>query len=146
MRWRYKYINIFVLMIIIFSVLPSSISFAQVDDEVIKEIQVMFKEAFIYIKLLGTIIAVITLAVCGIMWFKANPQEKAELTQRIGVYIIGAVLLYGGITISGVIINAFDKSLGQYVCPVADPDEKTETSTPNNNEPQSSDPDSSNNN
>lgn len=75
-------------------------------------------ETYKYLLLLGSIIMVVSLAVYGIMWFLATPQQKAVLKDKVAVYIIGALLLYGGTTITIWVVSILMKGLGNYLCPV----------------------------
>ncbi len=52
-----------------------------------------------YLQVIGSIVAVIILAVYGVQWFLASPQEKAVLKEKAWSYVIGAVLVFGGATL-----------------------------------------------
>jgi hypothetical protein len=53
------------------------------------------------LQMLGGAIAVLILAVYGIKWFFASPQEKATLQSNAWLYVVGALLIYGGPIIMG---------------------------------------------
>lgn len=49
-----------------------------------------------YLQIIGSIAAVIILALYGVKWFLASPQQKAILKEQAWSYVIGAVLVFGG--------------------------------------------------
>jgi type IV secretory pathway VirB2 component (pilin) len=55
----------------------------------------------------GSIVAVVILAIYGVQWFLASPQQKAILKEKAFAYIIGAALVFGGATIMGWIGDTF---------------------------------------
>ncbi len=54
-------------------------------------------------QVVGMAFAVIMLAVLGIKYVVASPNEKAEYKKGMTIYVIGAVLLFGASIIIGVI-------------------------------------------
>jgi type IV secretory pathway VirB2 component (pilin) len=57
------------------------------------------------IQTVGTLVAIITLLVLGIRYLFATAQEKAELKGLAPKYVIGAVLLFGGVNLVAIIYN-----------------------------------------
>ncbi len=60
-----------------------------------------------YIQIIGAIAAVLILAIYGIQWFLASPQQKAILKEKAWAYVIGAVLVFGGATVMVWIAKTF---------------------------------------
>lgn len=58
------------------------------------------------IQVVGTGIAVIMLIVIGIKYLMASADEKAQLKGQLTLYIIGAILLFAGSNIFGIIARA----------------------------------------
>lgn len=67
--------------------------------------------AYRIMTIIGAVLAVAVLAVFGIRWFLANPRQKADLMEKVWVYIIGAILVFGGATITKVILDAIKSML-----------------------------------
>lgn len=55
------------------------------------------------IQVVGSFIAIIMLIYIGIMYMKESPAGKAETKGRLLPYFIGAILLFGGSNLMGVI-------------------------------------------
>ncbi|MGE5329491.1 MAG: hypothetical protein ACM3KR_08285 [Deltaproteobacteria bacterium] len=68
-----------------------------------------------YMQLAGVAIMIIVLAVFGITWFLASAKQRADLKRGIPVYLIGVVLLFGGMFFGQIVINMLQ---GLYFCPV----------------------------
>lgn len=61
-------------------------------------------------QVIGVAVAVIMLIVLAIKYISASPEGKAEIKKSAYVYIIGAVLLFGGVFILN-IIQSFSEGL-----------------------------------
>lgn len=61
-------------------------------------------------QVIGVAVAVIMLIVLAIKYISASPEGKGEIKKTAGVYIIGAVLLFGGVFILN-IIQSFSEGL-----------------------------------
>lgn len=59
------------------------------------------------LRLFGSIAAVVIMAIYGIQWFLAAPNDKAKLKDSFWGYFIGAVFVFGGAQIMGWIAAAF---------------------------------------
>ncbi len=59
-----------------------------------------------YAKVAGMIIAVVILAVYGIQWFIASPQQKAILKEKMWAYVIGAAFVFAAATLLGWLADA----------------------------------------
>lgn len=77
-------------------------------------------EAFKYVWVIGTIVAVVVLAMYGMAWITASPQQKAVLKEKVSVYLIGAILLYGGASITVWIVSMLLGAFGGDMLPVPD--------------------------
>lgn len=80
----------------------SGIAFAA--DE-LDELTKLGGEALRYLQLAGSIIAIGVLVVYGIRWFMASASEKATLKGQAWVYLIGALLVFGGTFVAKNIIE-----------------------------------------
>ena len=58
------------------------------------------------IQVIGVAVAVIMLVVLAIKYISAAPSEKADIKKSAFVYIIGALLLFGGVALLNVIQSA----------------------------------------
>ncbi|MGE5329492.1 MAG: hypothetical protein ACM3KR_08290 [Deltaproteobacteria bacterium] len=65
-----------------------------------------------YVWSIGAVAAVIVLAVYGIQWLMASPQQKAMLKEKLWAYVIGAVLIFGATSIMSIIAGTITKSFG----------------------------------
>ena len=65
-----------------------------------------------YIWIAGVVLSVLILALFGIKWFMATPQEKAILQDRAWSYVIGSVLVFGGMSLMGWVAEAMSKVFG----------------------------------
>ena len=102
-----------VIMLIIIMILPSK-SFC-IDTGAYKDIyEANGEEGSLFEKggkILGIVqvagigIAAIMLAVIGIRFFMASPQEKADIKEKLTPYVIGAVLLFGATSILSLIVK-----------------------------------------
>jgi len=63
---------------------------------------------FKYLQIAGVVLAVIVLALYGVQWFLATPQQKAILQDKAWSYVIGAILIFGGMTIIGLLAQTFN--------------------------------------
>ena len=61
-------------------------------------------------QVIGVAVAVIMLIVLAIKYISASPEGKAEIKKSAYVYILGAVLLFGGVFILN-IIQSFSEGL-----------------------------------
>lgn len=57
------------------------------------------------VQLVGSIIAVSMLIVLGIKYMTAAPDGKAEVKKQAIIYIVGAILLFGSVSIVEIIKN-----------------------------------------
>lgn len=57
------------------------------------------------VQVVGSFVAIIMLIYIGIMYMKESPSGKAETKGRLLPYFIGAILLFGGSNLIGVIAN-----------------------------------------
>ena len=62
-------------------------------------------EAYRWIEIAGVSIAVVVIAIYGIKWFLASPQDKAVLKSKLWVYIIGMILLICGANLAAIVLN-----------------------------------------
>jgi len=62
-------------------------------------------EGYRWIQIGGVSIAVVIIAVYGIKWFFASPQDKATLRSNLWVYVIGMILLLGGAGIAEIVLT-----------------------------------------
>lgn len=60
------------------------------------------------IQVVGISVAVIMLVILAIKYLSAAPSEKAEIKKSAIIYVVGAILLFGGAWILGMIQNASD--------------------------------------
>ncbi len=60
------------------------------------------------VRTIGEAIAVIMLLVVGIKYILGSVEEKAEYKQSMWPYILGAILIFTGAALTGVIYNAFN--------------------------------------
>ena len=57
-------------------------------------------------QVIGVAVAVIILVILAIKYISAAPSEKGEIKKSAFVYIIGALLLFGGVAVLRIIQNA----------------------------------------
>lgn len=55
----------------------------------------------------GVIVVVILTAVLGIRMMLANPEEKSKIKQAYEPLLVGAVIIFGGITIWKILVDVF---------------------------------------
>ena len=60
------------------------------------------------IQVVGVAVAVIMLVVLAIKYVAAAPSEKADIKKSAYIYVVGAILLFGGVWILGMIQGAAD--------------------------------------
>ena len=60
------------------------------------------------IRVLGESIAVTTLAIVGIRYIMGSVEEKAEYKQTMWIYIIAAILLFGGSALTQIIYDIYN--------------------------------------
>ena len=60
------------------------------------------------IQVVGVAVAVIMLVVLAIKYVAAAPSEKADIKNSAYIYVVGAILLFGGVWILGMIQGAAD--------------------------------------
>lgn len=58
------------------------------------------------VQVVGVAVAVIMLVVLAIKYISAAPSEKADIKKSAFIYIIGALLLFGGVALLNIIQNA----------------------------------------
>lgn len=58
------------------------------------------------VQIIGVAVAVIMLVVLAIKYLSAAPGEKAEIKKSAFIYVIGALLLFGGVAFLQIIQNA----------------------------------------
>ncbi|MGE5473276.1 MAG: hypothetical protein ACM3UU_03530 [Ignavibacteriales bacterium] len=106
----------FLIYLFIFSALlfqTSGIVFAAGElDDVTK----VGAEALGYIQIAGSIFAIGVLVVYGIRWFMANSSERASLKSQAWVYLVGALLIFGGTFVAKNIIEFVAGAI--YISPV----------------------------
>lgn len=66
---------------------------------------------FRYLQIIGSIVAVVILAVYGIQWFLASPQQKAILKEKAWSYVIGAILIFGSSALIGLLADLVTKNV-----------------------------------
>lgn len=117
-----KSIWIYIILTIIISVsLFNTVSFAD-NTDLTDDIKKTAGEGYRYLLVIGSIVAVVAVAIYGINWFMADsPQQKAALKEKMSIYIIGAILVFGGASVAVWIMSIFVGTLGDYVIPVKKP-------------------------
>jgi len=110
-KGRLLIIELFLFLILILQ--TSGIIFAVDEFEQVTKIG---GEAVRYLKIAGSIFALAILAVYGIRWFMASAQEKATLKSQALIYIIGALLVFGGVYIAEKVIPVVVNLI--YISPV----------------------------
>ncbi len=116
------------LLVIIFFItaLPLNVSMAKLGDEqgdlsdedlgvtagstdLDSEIYEIAGTGLRYLKIIGSIAALVVLAIYGILWFISGPREKAALKEKLGTYLLGALLLFMGAQIAVWVIDAVEQ-------------------------------------
>lgn len=116
-EWMFKSLQVCIMIIIILFVLLTRVSAtSKINPNDFKDIsKVTITEdgavarmggAIIYIvQYVGYTIAVFVLLGIGIKYMMSSPNEKADLKARLIPYTIGAVILFGGVTVISVIYD-----------------------------------------
>lgn len=78
---------------------PGSVNESAIDNDAQTGMKGIAGALLRYLQVFGSIAAVLIIAVYGVQWFLASPQEKAALKEKAWSYVIGAVLVFGGATI-----------------------------------------------
>lgn len=60
------------------------------------------------VRTFGQAISVVILAIVGIRYIMGSIEEKAEYKQTMWVYIVAAVLIFGGSTLTQIIFDMFN--------------------------------------
>ena len=58
------------------------------------------------VRAIGTALAVIIIMIIGIKYILGSVEERAQYKQTVMPYIIGAILLFGGAQVTGIIYDA----------------------------------------
>ena len=61
------------------------------------------------VRAVGTALAVLILTIIGIKYILGSVEERAQYKQTMMPYIIGAILLFGGSQVTGIIYDAVHK-------------------------------------
>lgn len=86
---------------------PNKLTERKINGEAEKGITGITGALLKYMNIIGCIAAVLILAVYGVKWFMATPQQKAILKEQAWSYIIGSVLVFGGATLMVWIATTF---------------------------------------
>ena len=119
MKQGAKTTALFAAILFVSTVFLCSVSFAtepaapQLTDDIYK----VAGEALIYLRTIGSIIAIIAMGLYGVGWLIANPRQKAALKEKVSGYIIGAVLLFGGMSITVWVVDIL-QGISDTACPV----------------------------
>lgn len=107
-----KFLTIFTIISIIIVIMLSTISFAEdinpSEYESIynpisaSEVDTLFQKVLGIIQVIGIGIAVIVLSLIGVQYMTGSIQEKAKAKERLILFVIGAILLFGGTTIMSI--------------------------------------------
>ena len=62
-----------------------------------------------FIRLIGSIISVVALIVIGIKFMLGGVEQKAEYKKRMLPYIVGMILLFGGVNLLSIIYGVVSK-------------------------------------
>lgn len=79
-----------------------------INESKIDELKPMFETMLGFIRVIGSAISVIIIAVIGIKYMYSSIEEKAAYKQTILYYIIGAVLIFSTVNIMAILYNAFN--------------------------------------
>ncbi len=60
------------------------------------------------VRALGTAISILMLMIVGIKYIMGSVEEKAEYKQTMWPYIVGALLIFGGSSVTSIIYNIFN--------------------------------------
>jgi len=63
-----------------------------------------------WLLVIGAMAMVVVLAIYGLQWLTASPQQKAVLKEKAWSFLIGAILVFGGATILTAIVGAIGKA------------------------------------
>ncbi len=61
------------------------------------------------VRTFGQALSVVILAVVGIKYIMGSIEEKAEYKQTMWIYIVAAILIFGGSTLAQIIFEMFNK-------------------------------------
>ncbi len=78
-------------------------------------------EAYRYLRVIASVVAVVALTVYGVMWYMADARQKASLKEKAWVYLIGVILAFGGLALAAWIIGAVMGVIGDHYIPVKGP-------------------------
>lgn len=62
-----------------------------------------------FIRLIGSIVSVVALIVIGIKFMLGGVEQKAEYKKRMLPYIVGMILLFGGVNLLSIIYGVVSK-------------------------------------
>ena len=108
-----KAVVIFVVLLIIFA---STSTFASsnlteginISKDKANEVSDIGNKIFGLVTSIGIICSVVALALLGIKYMLSSVEEKAEYKKTFGVYIVGAMLVFGVSTFAKIIYNFSD--------------------------------------
>ena len=118
---RYKSMAIILLVVLIIGIFPI---YSNASDPVSNpnyykpktltkenagELNVMAGVILGAVNIVGTIIAIISVAIIGFRYLMGSLEEKAQYKETMGPYIIGAIMLFSGTTLVNVIYQIASK-------------------------------------
>ncbi len=106
-------------LILVLTLVMGTASLAEENVELPEELNKAAGEGYRYIQVIGSVIAVAILVFYGVSWIIATPDQKAALKEKVGVYIIGAILLYAGASITVWFIDMLAGAFGHDLSPFA---------------------------
>jgi len=85
---------------------PGEISETALESTTTDKVNLMTGSLMRYLLVIGAMAMVVVMAVYGVQWLTASPQQKAVLKEKAWSYLIGAILIFGGASIMAIIANA----------------------------------------
>lgn len=113
MKKKYKVLYIFLILILVLSL--SQVVFAStltpnkipgnttgVDTEVVTTAA---GKIVGFLQVVGSVVSVAILVVVGIRYMLGSVEEKAEYKKKMMAYVIGAILIFGAVTVASMVYN-----------------------------------------
>ena len=101
----YVILSIAIMSNIVFAVNPADISINEGGSGA-TEVQAIGGTIVGYIRIVGSLVAVAMIVIIGVKYMAASAEGKAEYKKNMIPYLVGAVLVFAGSQIAGIVYNS----------------------------------------